>query len=338
MNIIKGISFVFALVLGIACTNKEEVKVFKHDLSKGPTPWLHEKFDGDENRFAFAIITDLNGGEREGVFEIAIEQVNLLRPELIVTVGDLIDGGTEDKAQLKKEWDSFDARAEKAIAPLFHLGGNHDLTNPVMREFWKERYGPRYYHFVYKDVLFLMLDSEDYTEERMNEIYRARAAAIKVLDGPTPEDAADMEYMKMPERSTGEISKEQSAYFSKVLEENPSVRWTFLFMHKPVWKRDDDGGLNSIERALGERPYTVFNGHFHSYSHTERNDKDYIILGTTGGSQNANDQKAFDHITVVTVNKEGPSIANLRLDGILNKYGSIPLGGDSICFQASQCK
>jgi len=105
---------------------------------------------------------------------VAIDQINLLRPEFILSVGDLINGGTEDRDQLTKEWDSLDNRASKAKAPFFHLGGNHDLTNVVMRKVWSERYGPRYYHFVYQDVLFLMLDSEDYNETRMREIYEAR--------------------------------------------------------------------------------------------------------------------------------------------------------------------
>ena len=63
-----------------------------------------------------------------------------------------------------------------------------------------------------------------------------------------------------------------------------------------------------------------------------------MILGTTGGSQGAADQNSFDHITMVTVGDDGPSIANLRLDGILDKKSSIPLGGDTICFQASKCR
>ena len=89
-----------------------------------------------------------------------------------------------------------------------------------MREFWANRYGPRYYHFIYKDVLFLMLDSEDYSPERMQEIYLARAAAIKVMDGPNPEKANDMKYNKMKGRVSGEISKQQSEYFTKVLTPN----------------------------------------------------------------------------------------------------------------------
>ena len=188
----------FSFLLFACAENKSKQVVFEHTVSTAAKPWLHENFDNDT--FTFAIITDLNGGERAGVFDVAIEQVNLLRPELIVTVGDLIDGGTENKDTLTMQWDYFDNRAKKARAPLFHIGGNHDLTNVVMREFWADRYGPRYYHFIYKDVLFLMLDSEDYSPERMQEIYLARAAAIKVMDGPNPEKARDMEYNKMKER------------------------------------------------------------------------------------------------------------------------------------------
>jgi len=38
----------------------------------------------------------LTGGERERIFEIAVAQLALLRPEFIINVGDLIEGGTED--------------------------------------------------------------------------------------------------------------------------------------------------------------------------------------------------------------------------------------------------
>ena len=159
-----------------------------------------------------------------------------------------------------------------------------------------------------------------------------------MMDGPTPEKAAEMEYFKMPERITGKIGPEQSAYFKDIISKHPEVRLTLLFMHKPIWKTSGEGSLEDIEKALTGRPYTVFNGHLHSYSHTLKNDRDYIMLGTTGGGQNKLDLNAFDHVALVTVDVEGPVIANLRLDGILNKRGNLPLNGDSLCFQASRCK
>ncbi len=327
------------IVLLASCADRASrpEPTFRHAHGNGSTPWTHDRFDDADGKFTFAVFSDLNGGERDRVFEVAVAQLSLLRPELILSVGDLIDGGTEDREQLGREWDSFDARASRATAPVFYVGGNHDLTNQTMRDVWVERYGSRYYHFVYKNVLFLVLDTEDYTDERMREIYLARADYIEAADGDHPETAREMEYYRMPERLTGEIGTEQSEYFQKAITNNPQVRWTLLFMHKPVWQRDNEPDFSAIEALLSDRPFTLFNGHFHNYSHTVRNGRDYIMLGTTGGGQVVGRDTAFDHVTVVTMGEEGPTIGNIRLDGILDKTGHIPADGDGLCFQASNC-
>ncbi|MDP7528663.1 MAG: metallophosphoesterase family protein [Candidatus Marinimicrobia bacterium] len=329
--------FAAALLLLMGCSGTIPT-AFQHNLNEKSTPWTHNRFDNAGDKFTFAIFSDLNGGEREKVFQVAVAQLSLLRPELILSVGDLIDGGTENRETLRQEWESFDVRASRAVAPVFKVGGNHDLTNLTMRDVWMERYGARYYHFIYKNVLFLALDSEDYSDERMQEIYEARAEYLELRDSMEPEQVKEMKYMKMPERATGEMGKEQSDFFLKVIAEHPNVDWTFLFMHKPVWLKGNDPEFATIESALSNRPYTLFNGHFHSYSHTIKNGRDYIMLGTTGGSQNAGNVMSFDHVTMVTVTKDGPTIGNLKLDGILDKTGHIPANGDSLCFQASRCK
>lgn len=310
---------------------------FQHDIATSATPWNHDVFDDADDRFMFAIFSDLNGDEREGVFNVAIAQLSLLHPEFIMSVGDLIDGGTEDRDKLKTEWDSFDERADKAIAPVIYVGGNHDLTNQTMRDVWTERYGARYYHFVYKNVLFLVLDTEDYTDERMREIYLARAAFIEVINGTKAGDVQDMAYTHMPERLTGEIGTQQSAYFRRVIDDHPDVRWTLVFMHKPVWRRDDEPDFAAIEAALAARPYTVFNGHFHTYSHTIKDERDYITLGTTGGLQFSDRPLSIDHVTLVTMTESGPAIVNLKTEGIFDKTGQIPLNGDDICFSPARC-
>jgi 3',5'-cyclic AMP phosphodiesterase CpdA len=328
-------SLLVLLACFLACS-EPNTNTFLYDSATDATPWSHDSFNDAEDKFTFAIFSDLNGGERQRVFEVAVEQLSLLRPELILSVGDLIEGGTEDETQLVKEWDSFDERAAQVVAPVFRVGGNHDLTNEVMRQVWETRYGTRYYHFIYKNVLFLALDSEDYTPERMREIYQARADALSV-GAEDPERAQEMKYYQMLERMTGEIGPEQARYFVDVLDDYPDVRWTLLFMHKPVWQNEDEPDFAAIEAALSNRPYTLFNGHLHTYSHTIRNSRDYIMLGTTGGSQSSSSEMSFDHVTLVTMTADGPSIANIRLDGILDKTGHIPAGGDTLCFQASAC-
>jgi predicted MPP superfamily phosphohydrolase len=320
------------LLFTVGCQTPENN--FQNDISEGPTPWSVTDFNNNEDQFTFAIISDLNGGEREGIFSVAVEQTNLFNPAFVLSVGDLIDGGTEDKAQLQKEWESFDDRASKLNAPFFHLGGNHDLTNVVMRDFWNDRYGPTYYHFRYKNILFLMMDSENYETKRMQEIYLARAKALAILDGDHPEDYQKSEYFAMDERNTGEISDAQNAYFEKVIDANPYVEWTFVLMHKPVWLRKTGRNLSRIETALANRKHTIINGHRHSYAHEVRNNSDYIMLGTTGGSQNAANAGAYDHITLVTMKKgQEPSWVNLKMAGILDKTGKIPVGGDSLQYE-----
>lgn len=311
-------------LLALSCQSSENsAPRFTHDIKGGPTPWTNDVFEKEEVDFTFAIISDLTGGERPGIFSTAVSQINRLDPTFVLSVGDLIDGGTEDSTVLAKEWDSFDDRAANLNMPFFHLGGNHDLTNPTMRAFWKSRFGPRYYHFTYENVLFLMLDSEDYEEKRMLEIYEARAKAIRILDGEISGTWEETDYYHMPERRIGGISDEQTNYFKRVLEEHPEVRWTFVLMHKPLWMREDKKGLGELEESLADRSYTVINGHFHSMSHRKRQDQDYIILGTTGGSQNKADSMSFDHITLVRMEKE-PVITHLKMAGILDETGRVP--------------
>jgi predicted phosphodiesterase len=332
----RSFSFLFLLILLTSCEHRPHP--FRHRVDTKVKPWTTEPTLRPGDDFTFAIVGDLHGGEREHIFTIAIEQLNLLQPAFVLSVGDLIDGGIEDRDELKRQFDFVDERLAKLKAPFFYVVGNHDITNMTMRRYWEERFGRRYYYFLYQNTLFLVLDTEDYSEARIQEIYHARAEAIKMLDGPNPEQARLSDYYKMNERGTGEIGKEQSAYFEKVITEHPHVRWIFLFMHKPVWKREEPGNLSGIEKALENRNYTLINGHLHEYSYTERLGRDYLMLATTGGSQNPLSNNAYDHITLVNMNDDGPLIANIRMDGLLNKTGAIPMDGDTLCFQASKCR
>lgn len=311
-----------------------ESPVFQHDISGDAVPWTHTNFDNEAGKFTFALFSDLTGGERDGVFEVAVEQLRLLRPELIISVGDLIEGGSEDHGQLKREWDSFDQRASRSRAPVFHVGGNHDLTNPDMWEVWEQRYGKRYYHFLYKDVLFLVLDTEDNPADFQQYMHEIRLEAIKVARVQGWDAFGRTEYGQLEESTTGRIGSQQAAYFRQVLARYPDVRWTFLLMHKAAWERPDEENFSSIETALKGRPYTVFHGHEHSYRQQQRLGRDYIRLGTTGGSHSASKPMAIDHVTLVTLSEEGVDIANLRMSGIFDKTGKIPLNGEDICFEA----
>ncbi len=247
-------------------------------------PWSSLEVNNNPENFQFAIVTDRTGGHRPGVFPTAIEKLNLLQPEFVMSVGDLIEGYTTDVEQIDREWEEFNGFIDMLSVPFFYVPGNHDYINEVMAEEWKKRYGKDYYHFVYQDVLFLCLNSEE----------RMRGAGRGYIDTP------------------------QLEYIEQVLAENPNVKWTMVFLHQPLWDQDDPGEWPAVEAALKDRPHTVFAGHRHRYVKYEQNNGKYFVLATTGGGSSLRGTRfgEFDHVVWVTMTDDGPIIANLLLEGI----------------------
>ena len=254
------------------------------DIPSTEKPWNHIEWNNAPEQFQFAIVTDRTGGHRPGIFPMGIKKLNLLQPEFVMSVGDLIEGYTKDTVRLNDEWKEFKGFIEPLEAPFFYVPGNHDITNKVMEEKWKELFGVTYYHFVYKDVLFLCLNSED----------NVRGAG------------------------RGTIGDEQYEYIKKTLEENTDVKWTLVFLHQPLWVQDDTMRWNDVEKLLEDRKHNVFAGHYHRYWKTERNNGKYIALATTGGGSPLRGKAfgEFDHVVWATMTEEGPILANLFLDGI----------------------
>lgn len=254
------------------------------DIPTNQKPFSHLDWKNSLSNFQFAIVTDRTGGHRPGIFLKGIQKLNLLQPEFVMSVGDLIEGYTEDMDQLNAEWREFNGFIDSLEAPFFYVPGNHDITNKVMSDLWHEMFGVSYYHFVYNDVLFLCLNSEDN--------YRGAGR--------------------------GTIDDEQYEYIKKVLEENPDVKWTLAFMHQPLWVQEDTKRWKDVEKLLADRNHYVFAGHYHRYWKTDRNNGNYIALATTGGGSRLRGRAygEFDHVVWVTMTEQGPILANLFLDGI----------------------
>ncbi len=143
----------------------QTTSVFSYDQAAltGAKPWTSESFNNNNpDNFQFAVIGDRTGGaDPKGVFIRAMDQLNLLQPEFVINVGDLVEGYTEDRAQANAMWDEVEPMIQKLEMPFFFVGGNHDLGNDNMTQVWLDRHGATYYHFVYRNVLFLVLNSED---------------------------------------------------------------------------------------------------------------------------------------------------------------------------------
>jgi 3',5'-cyclic AMP phosphodiesterase CpdA len=274
------VCIIFALVLtGCAHVRPD----FETDVSDRPAPWTDLSFQNNPDHFQFAIVADRTGGHRPGVFAEAVEKLNLLNPQFVMSIGDFIEGYSRDQAELKRQWDEFDGLTEKLQMPFFYVPGNHDINNEVMAGVWRQRRGPGYYHFIYRDVLFLCLNTED--------------------------------------GDSSHISDEQFDYFRNVIKANSDVRWTLVFLHKPLWWNPETLDYwKKFVSLLGQRPYTVFAGHRHTYDKSVYDDRRYYILARTGAGDEpvGLEECKFDHIVWVTMKDDGPLVANLLLDGVLS--------------------
>ena len=250
-------------------------------------PWTYEHVNDHKNKFNFVVVTDRTGGERKGIWQKGIDKINLMQPAFVVSVGDLINGYTKDLEKINNEWEEFNSLVKKLEMPFFYVAGNHDYTNEVMENEWFKRFGSDYYHFLYKNVLFICLNSEHgYT-------------ALKNPD----------------------LGEEQVKFVEKILKKNTNVDWTMIFMHQPLWLRESGKNWLKVENLLKGRDHSVFTGHHHKYKLHQRNKNDYFVLATMGGGSELRgiEYGEFDHFMFITMTERGPYFSNLMLDGIEDK-------------------
>ena len=256
---------------------------------EGPKPWSDKPTLDDPDRFQIAIMTDNTGGHRPGIWMKAVERLNLLRPTFVMSVGDLIEGYSEDPAEIEAEWKEFLGFIDAMQMKFFFVAGNHDVSNPKMHEMWRKHFGREWYSFDYRGVHFVALSSEDTHDQ---------------------------------------IGPEQLAWLKDDLAKRTDARWTLLFFHKPLWViserakaagNEDKTNWPAVEKLLGDRPHSVFAGHVHHYVQYDRRGMKYYHLATTGGGSQLRGVPygEFDHVAWLTMEPEGPTVVNLLLDGIV---------------------
>jgi len=267
-------------------SDNSQVSVDKGDRN----PWTTLSLNNRPDTFRFAVISDRTGGHRPGIFARSVQMINMLQPEFVMSVGDLIEGYSDDPGQWALEWSEFEGKLDALQMPFFFCAGNHDLSNVPMTENWRRKFGRSYYSFRYRDVLFLVLNSEE-----------SRPKEVIYKFGP-----------------------EQQEWVRQTLNANADVRWTFVFFHKPVWQEGMGDpvaqGWTPIEDALqaNDRRYTVFVGHEHNYAKFVRKGREYFMLATTGGGSKLRGVEfgEFDHVAWVTMKENSPVIANVLLEGV----------------------
>jgi hypothetical protein len=211
----------------------------------------------------------------------AIDEINLLQPEFVVNVGDLVLGYT-DLNTLVQQWEAFDGATGKFEVPVYLAAGNHDIWDETSEKVYQERYGPLWYSFDVKHCHLIVLDSED-------------------------------------ESPRVKIAGRQLAWLKADLSSAKGKR-IFVFLHKPLWADDytaaGSNWVRDVHPLLAEAGVdTVFAGHWHHYEDMGTSDGVRYVVTGGGGAEIGTEpvRGGFYHYVWVTVPPAGEDKAQLAI-------------------------
>jgi 3',5'-cyclic AMP phosphodiesterase CpdA len=291
-------------------------------LESAETPHIHTSrtspkilpLPKGDDVFHFVVFGDRTGGPAEGIKVLAqaVEDANLLDPDLVMTVGDLVNGYNQTEPWMK-QMEEFQATMGKLNMPWFPVAGNHDIywrkdaRNPEAKppreheESYEKHFGPLWYWFEHKNTGFLTIFSDEGHP-----------------DG-RPRDFGDREQQQ--------ISKTQLGWIAAELEKMKRLQHVFVFLHHPYWWGERYPGSNwdEVHQLLVKNGNVraVLAGHIHQMRYDGvRDGIGYYALATTGGSLTPGMEYEYfgllHQFNVVTVRSNGFQMASIPVGGVFD--------------------
>ncbi len=266
-----------------------------------------------DDAFHFLVFGDRTGGPDSGlqVLAQAVKDTNLLDPDLVMTVGDLINGYSNTADWLKMAKDYRDVMKELKM-PWFPVAGNHDIYwrgqgKPAGEHeaSFEKHFGPLWYWFEHKKSAFIVLFSDE----------GDGTAAARDFTSPSQQ----------------RISETQKKWLVETLQKTKSLQNTFVFLHHPRWVQTTYPGaqwneMHELLKAPGN-VRAVFAGHVHRMRYDGKRDGiEYITLATTGGSMPGHYPEAgyMHHMNLVSVRPNGIKVTTIPVGAIFDPASYTP--------------
>ncbi len=261
----------------------------------------------EDDAFVFVVFGDRTGGPADGVSVLAdaVRDTNLLEPDLVMTVGDLVQGYNQTE-QWMEQAAEYKGIMEQLLCPWFPVAGNHDIywrgegPRPVgeHERNYEMYFGPLWYGFKHKNCGFIALFSDE------------------------GNPATGEKNFNKPECNV--MSPDQLGWLKATLAEFKDLDHVFLFLHHPRWI----GGRNyadtwePVHQVLIEagNVTAVFGGHIHNMRSDPRDGIEYVALATVGGHQPGTVPQAgyLHQYHVVTVRKGQIALASVPVGEVMD--------------------
>lgn len=195
------------------------------------------------SRYSFVVLGHLRGdakGPNAKMPELVAE-VRRLHPAFIVLTGDAIWGDIDakaiDPASLHRQWDYIDSSLATVGVPVYRVPGNHDISDLVSRDVYRQRYGLPPQSVTMGDARLLLLSS-----------------SWIPADGDT---------RRMPYTRTTDLDAMHKTWLKGELEK-PGYAHTFVFMHHLLWwEADSSAWWRELHPALARaRVDALFSGDY----------------------------------------------------------------------------